>query len=233
VWVPARVADHVRPRDVEIGRPVQVAVDPQVHAIALHQRGEVAGEGADERLVHDRGRPLTHERGVVSDHDGGTVVRHRESLREPLTAGRVQRPGVLGPKSPPLLAPGDHLVVVDHAAADIHRALQLSRAGGHEVAPQGAAEEADAVEHQLVVLQDLHRAARRLGAHPVGERREGVAVVLVVAGHEQDRPAAGPAAGEPDAGGSLPDVPRQHDHLGVDPRELEGGELYVEVADDM
>jgi hypothetical protein len=67
----------------------------------------------------------------------------------------------------------------------------------------------------------------------VGECRERVEVVLVIARHEQDRAPAGPAAREPYAGGSLSDVPGEHDYIGVDGRELEGGELDVEIADDV
>jgi hypothetical protein len=60
-----------------------------------------------------------------------------------------------------------------------------------------------------------------------------VEVVLVVARHEQDRAPARPPARELYAGGALSDVTGEHYHIGIDGRELEGGELDVEVADDV
>ncbi len=231
--VAARVADHARSVDLEVGHAVRMAVDPERDAVAVHQRGQVAGEGAEQRPVHRRGRPDAHEWGVMGDHDGRPVEGDREPFGEPAAARLVQRARVVGPEPAPLLAPGDDLVVVEQAGADRHGTLPLRCAGGQEVAPQGAAEKAHAVEHQLVVLEHVHRAVHHRRAQLAGQRRKRVAVVLVVAGHEEHGPAVRPPARQPHARRPQADVAREHDGIGVDHRELEGAELDVEVADDV
>jgi hypothetical protein len=79
----------------------------------------------------------------------------------------------------------------------------------------------------------VHVAPGRRSAQLVGERRQGVAVVLVIAGYEQDGPTVRPLAREPHSRGAEADVTREHDHIGLDRRQLERAELDVEVADNV
>ena len=169
-----------------------VPVDPQCHPVAAHQVGEVAGECARHRPQLGQRRPSADERRVMGDDDRRAVVGPGEPDSQPAAAGQMDRARVQRCQHPVGRVKPDVLVVVDDPGAHRHRRLAPVGAVELEVAPQRAAEEAHAADHDRVVLEHPDRRARRRLAQLADQPRHGVTVELVVAGQEQHRPLPGP-----------------------------------------
>jgi hypothetical protein len=207
-------------------------VDPQRRAAPGDERLGIRHEAGVEQRSGEARMDAPARRRVVRDDHGGAVVRLVEARIQPRRVPRepLRRDVGREPRTP--LVDADAGEIVHHAERlDERRGAQVARAVQREVAPQRRAEEAHAVDHDRLVVEDAHVGACR----ECGERRGGLgearAVELVVAGDVDD--ALGQAARPRDRFGRPRDVAREHDHVGIGRGDVERALRQVQVGEDL
>ena len=149
--------------------------------VAVHQLAQIARErspdGIEQRIALGR---APDQRGVVGDDHRRAVVVRGKGRRQPSAAGDVEITRVLRSQRPVEPRGADPPVVVDEALADAHRVGAVLRTRVVEVAPQRAAEEADAVDHDArrsrargSAIRPPRRAADRSAQAGRGRRTRG------------------------------------------------------------